>query len=52
LTRHTPEELEAARDRLLPDVVANGLNVLFCGINPGLTTATTGHHFARLGNRF
>ena len=26
--------------------------LLFCGINPGLTTAATGHHFARPGNRF
>jgi len=25
---------------------------LFCGINPGLYTAWTGHHFARPGNRF
>ncbi|MBH1937986.1 G/U mismatch-specific DNA glycosylase [Streptomyces sp. AV19] len=50
--RPTPEELEAARDRLVPDVVADGLRVLFCGINPGLMTAATGHHFARPGNRF
>ncbi|MFB6633633.1 G/U mismatch-specific DNA glycosylase [Streptomyces sp. NPDC056362] len=33
-------------------MVAGGLSVLFCGINPGLTTAATGHHFARPGNRF
>lgn len=36
----------------MPDVVADGLRVLFCGINPGLMTAVTGHHFARPGNRF
>ncbi|MER8000401.1 G/U mismatch-specific DNA glycosylase [Streptomyces sp. NPDC095613] len=48
----TPEELEAARDRVVPDVVAAGLRVLFCGINPGLMSAATGHHFARPGNRF
>ncbi|MFE3824759.1 G/U mismatch-specific DNA glycosylase [Streptomyces sp. NPDC059092] len=48
----TPEELEAARDRVLPDVVAGGLRVLFRGINPGLLSAATGHHFARPGNRF
>ncbi|MDC2952042.1 G/U mismatch-specific DNA glycosylase [Streptomyces heilongjiangensis] len=52
MTRFTPQELEAARDRLVPDVVADGLRVLFCGINPGLMTAATGHHFARPGNRF
>jgi double-stranded uracil-DNA glycosylase len=47
-----PEYLEAARDRVVPDVVADGLRVLFCGINPGLMSAATGHHFARPGNRF
>ncbi|MEU6218580.1 G/U mismatch-specific DNA glycosylase [Streptomyces sp. NPDC047022] len=52
MTRLTQAELEAARDRLVPDVVADGLKVLFCGINPGLMTAATGHHFARPGNRF
>lgn len=36
----------------LPDVVAPGLDVLFCGINPSLTSAAVGHHFARPGNRF
>ncbi len=34
--RFTPEELEAARDRLVPDVAASGLHVLFCGINQDL----------------
>ncbi|MFE4820033.1 G/U mismatch-specific DNA glycosylase [Streptomyces sp. NPDC056704] len=52
MTRLTPADLEAARDRLVPDVVRDGLKVLFCGINPGLMTAATGHHFARPGNRF
>lgn len=36
----------------MPDIVADGLDVLFCGINPGLYSAATGHHFARPGNRF
>jgi TDG/mug DNA glycosylase family protein len=36
----------------VPDVVAPGLRVLFCGINPGLYTAAIGHHFGRPGNRF
>ena len=48
----TRTELEAVRSRLLPDVLAPGLQVLFCGINPGLWSAATGHHFARPGNRF
>ncbi|WP_030901527.1 G/U mismatch-specific DNA glycosylase [Streptomyces sp. NRRL F-5126] len=50
--RVTPAELEAARGRLVPDVAAPGLRVLFCGINPGLLSAAVGHHFARPGNRF
>lgn len=48
----TPEELAAARGRTVPDVIGDGLGVLFCGINPGLLSAATGHHFARPGNRF
>ena len=45
-------ELEAAQGRTVPDVVGSALRVLFCGINPGLTSALTGHHFAGPGNRF
>ncbi len=48
----TRDELERARTRLLPDVAAPGLRVLFTGINPGLYSAWAGHHFARPGNRF
>lgn len=44
--------LEAARGKRLEDVIAPGLKVLFCGINPGLYSAATGNHFARPGNRF
>ena len=36
----------------LRDVIAPGLDVLFCGINPSLTSVARGHHFARPGNRF
>jgi double-stranded uracil-DNA glycosylase len=45
-------DLEAARSRTIPDVIGPGLRVLFSGINPGLVSALTGHHFARPGNRF
>ena len=48
----TQQELLAAIGKTLPDVIASGLRVLFCGINPGLYTAAVGHHFARPGNRF
>lgn len=33
-------------------MIAPGLRVLFCGINPSLYSAAAGHHFARPGNRF
>lgn len=36
----------------LRDIIAPGLLVLFCGINPGMGAAATGHHFAGRGNRF
>jgi TDG/mug DNA glycosylase family protein len=48
----TPAQLKAAHGKTLPDVIAPGLKVLFCGINPGLYTAAIGHHFGRPGNRF
>ncbi len=37
---------------ILPDIIAPGLSVLFCGINPGLLSAQRKQHFARPGNRF
>jgi len=48
----TKEQIQAARGKSVPDVIAKDLKVLFCGINPGLYTAAVGHHFARPGNRF
>src|ERR1044071_4845363 len=50
--RPTRAELLAANGRRVPDLIAPGLRVLFCGINPGLYSAATRHHFARPGNRF
>ena len=50
--RPTQADLDAARDKTLPDVIAPGLRVVFAGINPGLYSAATGYHFARPGNRF
>ncbi|GAB2696055.1 G/U mismatch-specific DNA glycosylase [Nocardia thraciensis] len=50
--RPTPADLDAAQGKAIADVVAPGLRVLFCGINPGLWSGATGHHFARPGNRF
>ena len=39
--------LRPLRDRIGPDV-----RVLFVGINPGIRSAMTGHHFAGFSNRF
>lgn len=50
--RPTRADLLAAADRIVPDITAPGLTVLFCGINPGLYSAAIGHHFGRPGNRF
>lgn len=50
--RPSREEVAAARGKRLRDVMAPGLDVVFCGINPGLYSGATGHHFARPGNRF
>ena len=36
----------------LRDILAPNLRVVFCGLNPGLSSAVLGHHFARRGNRF
>ena len=33
-------------------MIRPGLDLLFVGINPGLYSGATGHHFARPGNRF
>ena len=57
LTGNTPSrpskaDLAAAVGRTIQDIIARDLDVLFCGINPGLYSAATGHHFARPGNRF
>ena len=50
--RPSRDEIAAAAGRTIPDIAAPGLRVLFCGINPSLYSAATGHHFARPGNRF
>jgi TDG/mug DNA glycosylase family protein len=52
MRKPTRDELLAAVHKTVEDVIARDLRVLFCGINPGLYTAATGHHFARPGNRF
>ncbi len=36
----------------LPDYLRPGLDLVFVGINPGLRSAATGHHYAGPGNHF
>jgi double-stranded uracil-DNA glycosylase len=50
--RPTKSQLAAAHGTTIPDLMAPGLRVLFCGINPSLYSGATGYHFARPGNRF
>jgi len=52
MTRHMPRigttpTLPPLRDRIQP-----GVRVLFVGINPGVRSSLTGHHFAGFSNRF
>jgi TDG/mug DNA glycosylase family protein len=37
---------------VLPDIIAERLDVIFCGINPGMSAAAAGHHFVGRSNRF
>lgn len=36
----------------LPDLLAEDLDIIFCGINPALSAAQSGHHFSHRSNRF
>src|SRR3569623_2238622 len=36
----------------LSDVLAPGLRVVFCGLNPAATAAASGHNFSAPSNRF
>lgn len=45
------QELAAAYDRAVPDLVAPGLRVLLVGINPSLWSGWSGYHFGRPSNR-
>jgi TDG/mug DNA glycosylase family protein len=43
LHKPSKEEILAAVGKSVPDVIAPGLNVLFCGINPGLYSGAVGN---------
>lgn len=46
-----PSQGTLSRQRLI-DHIRPGVRILFVGINPGLRSAATGHHFAGYSNRF
>jgi double-stranded uracil-DNA glycosylase len=50
LWRPNKKQLEAARKKKVPDLYTPNVQVVFCGINPGLYSAAVGHHFAGPGN--
>ncbi|RKF48583.1 G/U mismatch-specific DNA glycosylase [Paraburkholderia fungorum] len=52
MTRLTPPVTRSGSLQSLPDILEPGLPVVFCGINPGVLAASSGHHFAGRGNRF
>jgi len=50
-SRPSRAQLGAAKHRKLPDLIRPGLRCLFVGINPGLWSAASGHHFGNPANR-
>ncbi|MFF1635715.1 mismatch-specific DNA-glycosylase [Leifsonia sp. NPDC058248] len=45
-------ELETYRGASVPDVLSDGVKLVFVGVNPGLRSAATQASFANRGNRF
>jgi len=48
----TRAELNSFTGATLPDLIAEGVRLLFVGINPGLRSVAVQGHFAPRGNRF
>ena len=51
-TSFTRAELRSFTGATLPDLIAEGVRLLFAGINPGLRSVAVQGHFAPRGNRF
>lgn len=49
--RPSPAQLAAAFGKPVPDLVAPGVRLLLCGINPSLWSAVAGCHFGNPANR-
>jgi TDG/mug DNA glycosylase family protein len=50
--RSTAASSDTPEPASLPDVLAPGLSVVFCGINPAAAAAAVGHSFSHPSNRF
>src|SRR5262245_8937386 len=50
--KHEQMSTDFRPSRRLEDRIKPGVRILFVGINPGLRSAATGHHFAGYSNRF
>lgn len=48
----TDGQAETAPQGVLSDILAPGLSVIFCGLNPALSAARDGHNFSNRSNRF
>jgi double-stranded uracil-DNA glycosylase len=50
--RGAPHDMPSAVEHTLPDLLRDGLDLVFIGINPSLYSVAQGHYFARRINRF
>ena len=48
--KHSPER--GGLIKYEPDILAKGLDVVFCGLNPAASAAASGHSFSNRSNRF
>lgn len=51
-TGETTRRVDDDAVETLPDLLADGLDIVFVGINPSVYSALAGHYFARRSNRF
>ena len=52
MAKHLSRSPSAWEHLRLRDIIQPGLRILLVGINPGVKSATSGHHFAGPSNRF
>jgi double-stranded uracil-DNA glycosylase len=51
-TNALPETPSFGVSGYTPDILARGLDVVFCGLNPAVSAALGGHNFSHRSNRF